>query len=198
MQTNEIPARRGHEVMDANHFDLAVITAAWKDARARRDKILAERPAGAPRGGFLMDKGGSRAASWLATDEQGRKVALICNLDTSPELLVLLDSRTPKIIGRIDLKAPDAQEQLARFTPREAPLDIEATKATLGTMWGLDRPLHNSELARALRLGGRDPGRSVQDWSTGATRISGPASVAIQMMLAGAVPPDPMPIIVAR
>jgi hypothetical protein len=52
-------------------------------------------------------------------------------------------------------------------------------------MWGLGRPLHAAELARALRLQGRDPGRSVLDWEAGKTPISGPVSVAIDAMLAG-------------
>lgn len=76
--------------------------------------------------------------------------------------------------------------------------EIESSKSTLGTAWGLGRPLHNAELARALRLGGRDPGRSVQDYITGKTSISGPVSVAIEMMLAGAMPPDPLELIVVK
>lgn len=70
--------------------------------------------------------------------------------------------------------------------------DIIAAKATLGKAWGLERPLHNSEMARSLRLGGRDPGRSVEDWITGKTSVTGPVSVAIELMLAGAIPPDPL------
>jgi hypothetical protein len=56
-------------------------------------------------------------------------------------------------------------------------------------MWGLDRPLHAAELARALRLAGRDPGLTILRWERGVTTVSGPASVAIDMMLAGAKPP---------
>lgn len=66
--------------------------------------------------------------------------------------------------------------------------DIRQARAKLGKMWGLDRPLHAAELARALRLTGRDPGRSVLDWELGKP-VSGPVSVAIEMMLAGATPP---------
>lgn len=73
-----------------------------------------------------------------------------------------------------------------------SPDKIEAAKASLGRAWGLSRPLHNSELARALRLGGRDPGATIQDWIKQKTAISGPCTVAIEMMLAGALPPDPM------
>src|SRR5690606_12121539 len=42
--------------------------------------------------------------------------------------------------------------------------DLRAARATLGEMWGLGRPLHMSELARALRLSGRDPGQTIRDW----------------------------------
>lgn len=65
---------------------------------------------------------------------------------------------------------------------------IRKARATLGKLWGLDRPLHASELARALRLQGRDPGATVLSWE-GGTPVSGPVSVAIEMMLAGAEPP---------
>lgn len=66
--------------------------------------------------------------------------------------------------------------------------DIRTARAKLGKLWGLNRPLHAAELARALRLTGRDPGRSVLDWEAGKP-VSGPVSVAIEMMLAGAMPP---------
>jgi hypothetical protein len=66
--------------------------------------------------------------------------------------------------------------------------DIRKARATLGKLWGLDRPLYASELARALRLQGRDPGATVLAWESG-TPISGPVSVAIEMMLGGAKPP---------
>jgi hypothetical protein len=47
-----------------------------------------------------------------------------------------------------------------------------------------------AEMGRALRLGGRDPGASIRDYERGTTRISGPMSVALDMMLKGALPPD--------
>ena len=67
--------------------------------------------------------------------------------------------------------------------------ELYAARRTLGEMWGLGRPLHASELGRALRLGGRDPGESIRDYERGKTRITGPVSVAVEMMLAGAKPP---------
>lgn len=66
--------------------------------------------------------------------------------------------------------------------------EIRNARAKLGKLWGLNRPLHASELARALRLQGRDPGATVLAWEAG-TPVSGPVSVAIEMMLAGAKPP---------
>jgi hypothetical protein len=66
--------------------------------------------------------------------------------------------------------------------------EIRRARAALGELWGLERPLYASELARALRLRGRDPGATVLAWEAG-TPISGPVSVAIEMMLAGAKPP---------
>jgi hypothetical protein len=68
--------------------------------------------------------------------------------------------------------------------------ELRAARGTLGAMWGLDRPLKMAEMGRALRLGGRDPGESIRDYERGKTTISGPVSVAVEMMLAGAEPPD--------
>ena len=66
--------------------------------------------------------------------------------------------------------------------------DVRKARATLGMMWGFDRPLHRSELGRALRLTSRDPGEAVETWERKAP--TGPASVAIELFLAGAAPPD--------
>jgi hypothetical protein len=63
--------------------------------------------------------------------------------------------------------------------------DIRKARAKLGKIWGLDRPLRAAELGRALRLQGRDPGRSVLDWESGKTAVTGPVSLAIEAMLAG-------------
>ncbi len=68
--------------------------------------------------------------------------------------------------------------------------DLTAARARLGEMWNLPRPLKKAELGRLLRLGSRDPGESVSDWESGKTRVPGPAVVAVQMMLNGALPPD--------
>ena len=68
--------------------------------------------------------------------------------------------------------------------------ELRNARRTLGELWGLGRPLRASEMGRALRLGGRDPGRSVLDWEAGKFPISGPVSVAVEMMLGGCLPPD--------
>lgn len=70
------------------------------------------------------------------------------------------------------------------MTPRE----LRDARAVLGRLWGLGRPLHMSELGRALKLQGRDPGASVRDWERGHTPISGPVSVAVEAMLEGFKP----------
>lgn len=65
------------------------------------------------------------------------------------------------------------------------PEQLREARGTLGEMWGLNRPLHMSELGRALRLQGRDPGASVRDWERGHTQISGPVSIAVEAFLSG-------------
>lgn len=71
--------------------------------------------------------------------------------------------------------------------------ELYGAREKLGRMWGKGRPLHASEMGRALRLGGRDPGESIRDYERGKTAISGPLSVAVEMMLAGMLPPDGVP-----
>jgi hypothetical protein len=70
--------------------------------------------------------------------------------------------------------------------------EVRAARRILGEMWGLGRPLHAAELARSLRLGGRDPGRTVLDWENHKKEVSGPASVVIDLYLTGSPPPDDM------
>lgn len=55
-----------------------------------------------------------------------------------------------------------------------------------------------ADLGRALRLGGRDPGRNVRDWERGAIPVPGPVAVAVELMLrlkrrGRAWRPDPQP-----
>lgn len=69
------------------------------------------------------------------------------------------------------------------------PDQFRTARATLGSRWGLGRPLRASEMGRALRLTGRDPGRSVLDYERGKTPISGPMSLAVEYLLT--LPQDP-------
>lgn len=73
--------------------------------------------------------------------------------------------------------------------------ELRDARARLGDMWGLGRPLRLAEMGRALRLQGRDPGATVRDWERRG-EVSGPVSVAVDLMLAGACPPDPLASIV--
>lgn len=65
--------------------------------------------------------------------------------------------------------------------------ELRAARAALGTKWGLNRPLHASELVRLLRLRGRDPGANVLEWED-MERVSGPVQTAIEAMLRGFKP----------
>jgi len=73
------------------------------------------------------------------------------------------------------------------------PAELRDARATLGNMWGLNRPLHLSEMGRALRLKGRDVGVTVRDWER-REGPTGPAAVAIDAMLAGYRPPHTVPV----
>jgi hypothetical protein len=68
--------------------------------------------------------------------------------------------------------------------------DLYDARRTLGEAWGLDRPLSLEEMARILRLSGRDPGASLRDYERGKTQISGPLSLAVELLLAGGRPPE--------
>ena len=69
------------------------------------------------------------------------------------------------------------------------PDQLRDARATLGHMWGLNRPLHMSELGRAIGLSGADPGQSVRDYERGKTIISGPIGYLVALYLGGALPP---------
>ena len=66
---------------------------------------------------------------------------------------------------------------------------LREARAILGRMWGFSGPVPMAEMGRILRLQGRDPGATIRDWERG-NGPTGPASVAIEMMLAGAKPPE--------
>lgn len=71
--------------------------------------------------------------------------------------------------------------------------EMRGARATLGQMWGKGRPLHMTEMGRACRMSGADPGQSIRDYERGTTRISGPLSALVTLYLAGALPPDGIP-----
>lgn len=72
--------------------------------------------------------------------------------------------------------------------------EIRAARARLGELWGKGRPLYASELARSLRLGGRDPGATVLAWERGKTTVTGPVSALVTLYLSGVKPPDGIPV----
>lgn len=76
-------------------------------------------------------------------------------------------------------------------------IDLRAARRQLGMQWGLGRPLHYAEIGRALRLDGADPGATVRDWERRGHH-TGPVGVALEMMLSGALPPDPLDTIIRR
>lgn len=71
--------------------------------------------------------------------------------------------------------------------------ELKEARRTLGALWGKGRPLHMSEMGRALRMSGKDPGQSIRDYERGTTKISGPIATAVEMFLAGMLPPDGIP-----
>lgn len=71
--------------------------------------------------------------------------------------------------------------------------DLTAARRALGIAWGFGRPLHMSEMGRACRLSGKDPGQSIRDYEAGKTKISGPLSALIELYLRGAMPVDGLP-----
>lgn len=70
-----------------------------------------------------------------------------------------------------------------------SPQEMTEARRALGKMWGLDRWLTYGEMAHLLRLRPENGSETVMKWEEGSTPITGPVSVAVEMMLAGAVPP---------
>lgn len=62
------------------------------------------------------------------------------------------------------------------------PDELRDARRAIGEALGLGRPLHASEMGRLLRLQGRDPGESVRDYERGKTSISGPVSLAVELL----------------
>ena len=65
------------------------------------------------------------------------------------------------------------------------PADITAARAKLGRMRGLERPLFRTELARELRMSHSKGDDAIRKWEQGKVPVPGPASLAIEALLAG-------------
>lgn len=77
--------------------------------------------------------------------------------------------------------------------------DVHGARRTLGRLWGFGRDLMPAELGRAIRLAPTRSGQQVRRWEArGDEAIPGPAAAAIEMMLAGALPPDGLEVVRAR
>lgn len=60
--------------------------------------------------------------------------------------------------------------------------DLREARKILGEMWGLGRPLHLSEMGRALQLQGRDPGAAIREMER-RVQVSGPVAIAVTYMM---------------
>ncbi|GEP00600.1 hypothetical protein [Methylobacterium haplocladii] len=69
------------------------------------------------------------------------------------------------------------------------PEEMTAARHALSKLWGLGRLLTYGEMAHILRLRPENGSDTVTKWESGRSPISGPVSVAVEMMLAGAIPP---------
>lgn len=83
---------------------------------------------------------------------------------------------------------PPAKKRRTRKERGMTAEEFRDARGKLGYMWGIDRPLTLTEFGRVLRLGGVRPDQSVRDYERGKTAVSGPLSLLIEMMLAGAKP----------
>ncbi len=91
----------------------------------------------------------------------------------------------------IPTQARNLMERQRESTPLDEIMsgpDIQRARVRLGNMW-LDRPLRQSELARILRVKGRDPGAIVHDWEAGKRKVPFLVGLAVELMLSGARPP---------
>ena len=68
--------------------------------------------------------------------------------------------------------------------------DMKEARLRLGKMWGLGRPVSMNEMGLLLRLSGDRPSNSIRDYERGKSQISGPITLVIEMLLAGAKHPD--------
>lgn len=88
----------------------------------------------------------------------------------------------------LDAAFPDVAPKRKRKGKDMTALEFRDARGELGFAWGLDRPLTLSEFGRVLRLGGVRPDQSVRDYERGKTQVSGPLSLLVELLLAGARP----------
>lgn len=70
------------------------------------------------------------------------------------------------------------------------PSDLKTARADLGAAWGFSRPLHRSELGRALGFSKDDPGQMVRRYEDGRASIPKTIEILIALYLRGIMPPD--------
>lgn len=73
--------------------------------------------------------------------------------------------------------------------------DLRKARATLGRMWGWERPAFASELGRALGNPARDPGQLLRGYEARRDEpIPWFIATPVEMMLKGVFPPDGVPL----
>lgn len=65
--------------------------------------------------------------------------------------------------------------------------ELRAARRTLGVAWGLNRPLHMGEMARACGLMSVT---ALRDYESGKSVIRGPLAMLVTIYLGGALPPE--------
>lgn len=68
------------------------------------------------------------------------------------------------------------------------PMGFPEIRCRLGEMWGLERSLTRTELARALNLSDKSGGNYIARMERVSVEVTGPLECALRMMLAGAIP----------
>lgn len=63
--------------------------------------------------------------------------------------------------------------------------ELRTARWILGKAWDLGRPLTLDEMARILRLAGKDPAGSLHNYERGNAPVSGPLSLAVELLIAG-------------
>lgn len=67
-------------------------------------------------------------------------------------------------------------------------IDVKEARERIGTLMGLGRPISYRETARMLRMAPASGSHTVRKWEADGS-ITGPASVALEVIMGGAIPP---------